>query len=36
VESGLAGQPDPGNGMMTIERTNTFDRVYYRVGVEMP
>ena len=35
VQSGMPGAPAP-NGLMTLERTNTFDRVYYRVGVEMP
>ena len=35
VELGMPGTPEQ-NGLMTVERTNTFDRVYYRVGVEMP
>jgi hypothetical protein len=29
------GQPD-GDGWMTVETTNGFDRVYYRLGIEQP
>ena len=29
------GQPN-GNGWMTVETTNGFDRVYYRLGIEQP